>query len=198
MADSRQGADSTVVSYTFDEPLHISSLQPSRELSARVVVGRCSPASKCSCLSHAVLPAEDVLGACNLLISSASKCCYSFRGQPVAVKVVEAAEHAAIQREVKAYERMGSLQGIVVPRLKAHGFTLGGAAYFLATELLDVSQFLRCPMVDSTCRASLAVHQHLRCAIQLAIISGAGCPTHVDRSLLCHNAHCINTLLNRW
>jgi len=52
---------------------------------------------------------------------------------------------------------MGRLQGVVVPRLKAHGYTLGGAAYFLATELLDVSPVLRRPMVDLTCRASLAV-----------------------------------------
>lgn len=40
MVDSRQGPDSTVASYTFDEPLHVSSLQLSRELGARVAVGR--------------------------------------------------------------------------------------------------------------------------------------------------------------
>ena len=37
---------------------------------------------------------------------------------------------------------MSSLQVVHVPRLKAHGYTLGGRAYFVATEFLHVTRFL--------------------------------------------------------
>ena len=53
-----------------------------------------------------------------------------------------AADQAAAQREVAAYTRMSSLQGVHVPRLKAHGYTLAGRVYFVATEFLDVSLLL--------------------------------------------------------
>ena len=52
-----------------------------------------------------------------------------------------ATEKAAIQKakeEAAVYTKLQHLQGLCVPRLLAHGHTLGGAAYFVATEFVEV------------------------------------------------------------
>lgn len=42
--------------------------------------------------------------------------------------------------EVGVYKRLAHLQGKYVPRLLAHGSTLGGAAYFVGTEFMEVQR----------------------------------------------------------
>ena len=41
-----------------------------------------------------------------------------------------------------AYSQMRSLQGVHVPRLRAHGYTMGGQIYFIATEFIQVRLLL--------------------------------------------------------
>ena len=79
-------------------------------------------------------------------------------------------DQADAQLEVAAYRRMHSLQGVHVPRLKAHGYTLGGRTYFVATELIQVSMLLL-----------LALHR-LRSASWFA----SGHQLHNQRLWLCH------------
>jgi hypothetical protein len=50
----------------------------------------------------------------------------------------EPAAQAAAKREVAAYERLADLQGTSLPRLLAFGAITGKAAYFVATEFLEV------------------------------------------------------------
>ena len=60
-------------------------------------------------------------------------------GRVVAVRLaVGAAAEQAAQLEAQAYGRLQLLQGVLVPRLMAHGYTLGGGAYFTATEYMEV------------------------------------------------------------
>ena len=52
-----------------------------------------------------------------------------------------ATNSAAIQhakQEAAIYERLEHLQGQCIPRLLAHGLTLEGGAYFVATEYIEV------------------------------------------------------------
>ncbi|KAK9805493.1 hypothetical protein WJX72_001306 [[Myrmecia] bisecta] len=62
----------------------------------------------------------------------------SLFGRAVAVRLAvgDAAQQAA-QLEAEAYERLQPLQGLHVPRLLAHGFTLDGDGYFVATEFIE-------------------------------------------------------------
>ncbi len=66
-------------------------------------------------------------------------CLCSLFGCAVAVRLgVGAAAQQAAKMEAGAYERLQPLQGVIVPRLLAHGYTLGGDAYFTATEIIEV------------------------------------------------------------
>ncbi|KAK9916980.1 hypothetical protein WJX75_009469 [Coccomyxa subellipsoidea] len=62
----------------------------------------------------------------------------SLFGRAAAVRLaIGAAAQQAAQLEAEAYERLQPLQAMVVPRLLAHGYTLGGDAYFVATEFIE-------------------------------------------------------------
>ena len=52
-------------------------------------------------------------------------------------------DQAAARREVAAYARMSSLQGVHVPRLVAHGYVhmVSKEVQFVATEFLEVILF---------------------------------------------------------
>ena len=66
-------------------------------------------------------------------------CSCRFSGQVAAVRL--AADDGAMQsakQEVAAYQRLKHLQGMCVPQLLAHGYTLGGSAYFVATKFIEV------------------------------------------------------------
>ncbi len=66
-------------------------------------------------------------------------CLCSLFGRAAAVRLaVGAAAQQAAQLEAAAYHRLQPLQGVVVPRLLAHGYTLGGDAYFVAAEFIEV------------------------------------------------------------
>jgi hypothetical protein len=66
-------------------------------------------------------------------------CLCSLFGRAAAVRLaIGAAAQQAAQLEAEAYERLQPLQAVVVPRLLAHGYTLGGDAYFVATEFIEV------------------------------------------------------------
>ena len=68
-----------------------------------------------------------------------SMCLCSLFGRAAAVRLaVDAAAQQAAQLEAEAYERLQPLQEVIVPRLLAHGYTLGGDAYFVATEFIEV------------------------------------------------------------
>ena len=66
-------------------------------------------------------------------------CSCRVAGRAAAVRL--ATSPAAIEdakREAAVYERLEHLQGHCVPRLLAHGPTLKGGAYFVATEFMKV------------------------------------------------------------
>ena len=142
-AGRREHADDAVACYSLEESLDISALQLSRKLGRRVSLGRCGPLS----LLRPVLrffgtAPDDILARATVTASltPASCCCCSFRGQPVAVKLLTSpASHLEGGREVAVYVEMTGLQGVHVPRLRAHGYTLGGKAYFVATDFLEVN-----------------------------------------------------------
>ncbi|KAG2493224.1 hypothetical protein HYH03_008640 [Edaphochlamys debaryana] len=64
-------------------------------------------------------------------------------GAPAAVKVVDLFNEPGalkeVQREVRYYRRLAPLQGTAIPRLLGHGFTDGGAQYYMATSLEGAS-----------------------------------------------------------
>ena len=146
-ADSQMRADGAAASYSIKDAMHITELQFSRQLGYRVGVSRQVPLCDPSMLSFTSTPrVEPCSGSAALVASLTQTRRCSFRGQSVAVKLVRtAADQAAAQREVAAHARMSSLQGVHVPRPKAHGFTLGsrGYRYFVANEFVEVSR-LRC------------------------------------------------------
>ncbi len=52
-----------------------------------------------------------------------------------------ATDEAAIKKakkEAAVYKALQHLQSLCVPRLLAQGYTLGGRAYFVATEFMEV------------------------------------------------------------
>ena len=77
---------------------------------------------------------------CFPLIAAEHVSCFcSVAGRAAAVRL--ATSPAAIEdakREAAVYERLEHLQGLCVPRLLAHGPTLKGGAYFVATEYMKV------------------------------------------------------------
>lgn len=78
-------------------------------------------------------------------------CLCSLFGRAAAVRLaVGVAAQQAAQLEAEAYERLQPLQEVVVPRLLAHGYTLCGDAYFVATEYIEVR----------TCIAASACRRH--------------------------------------
>jgi len=60
-------------------------------------------------------------------------------GMPVAMRVVlTEAEMSRALREVAAYERLRGMEGDLIPRLVAHGYTMQGDGYVVATAYLEV------------------------------------------------------------
>ena len=85
-------------------------------------------------LHSALLP---VLPVCN---NPEAPCCWCrFSGHVAAVRLaLDGHKMRAAKQEVAAYQTMKHLQGVCVPRLLAHGYTLGGSAYSVATEFIEV------------------------------------------------------------
>ena len=71
--------------------------------------------------------------------SDISRCACRISGQVAAVRLATD-DHAMwnAKQEVAAYQQMEHLQGVCVPQLLAHGYTLGGSAYFVATKFIEV------------------------------------------------------------
>lgn len=68
-----------------------------------------------------------------------SCCSCRFSGQVAAVRLAnDDGTMRSAKQEVAAYQRLKHLQGVCVPQLLAHGYTLGGSAYFVATKFIEV------------------------------------------------------------
>jgi len=140
-AGNEQQAHDEAAFFPLEEPLSISSLQIERKLKHRTYLGRCNIAMLCS----SALPALQNVIARAMTSATALTCGMPCRycGQPVAVRAAQSQDgQAAAQQEVAAYQKMLDLQGTYVPRLKAHGYTLGGRIYFVATEFIHVGLLL--------------------------------------------------------
>ena len=109
-------------------------------------------------------------------------------GEAAAVKMTDVAGDLSdldlLLNEIASLACLRGLQGRIVPRLLAHGWTLDGAIYFLATALEEGST------LDSGVLAKSNTQEVKRSAIQVSTTGGKR--SSIVMFLLCYPFGCIS------